>query len=416
MGRFIVNGGNKLSGSLEVSGAKNEALKIIPLAILVNSEFIVDNVPDIADIRKQLEIFEDLGGKYEFKNSTLKLDGRPIAKATLKNGLATKLRASIVYIGPLLAKFKKVTVPFPGGCAIGRRPIDSHLRALKALGAKIQCEGETYKITFEEFISSRVTLTEPSVTATENILMFLSYFEEEFEVHNCAIEPEIMALADVLNKAGAKIELIGERSFKISGSRELSLDTIEVIPDRIEAFSYLIAFLVTGGSGTIKNFPAYAMKEPLKVLKDSGASFKFDENKIEVLESSRFKPFTIETAPYPGFPTDMQSPMSLVACLAEGESIINETMFENRLTYIDELKKMGLKAEATKHRANIKGPAKLEGAKIVSLDLRSGITLVLAALMAEGKSTIENSEIIDRGYENLIEKLSSVGAEITRND
>ncbi len=414
MGRFEVIGGKKLNGTISVSGAKNEALKIIPLAILIQKKFVVRNVPDIADIRKQLEIFEDLGGKYNFKDNILTLDGTSATKNQLKNGLATKLRASIVYLGPILARYKKVIVPFPGGCAIGQRPIDSHLEAFKALGAKVKCEGERYEITHEEFTSNKIRLFEPSVTATENILLFTANFEETFTIENCAIEPEIMALCEVLKKAGAEIDLAGDRTIVITGSSELSLDEIEIMPDRIEAFSYLVGFLVTGGEGTIKNFPAFAMKEPLQLLKQCGAKFTFSENEVKVESNGTYKPFKIETAPYPGFPTDMQSPMSLIAALADGESIIKETMFENRLAYINELEKMGLKAKVTGNTASIAGPVKLSGARIVSLDLRSGITLVLASLMAQGKSIINNSEIIDRGYEDLVEKLSLLGAEIVR--
>ena len=416
MGRFEINGGKPLCGEIKVSGAKNEALKVIPFSLLLEKSVIVKNVPDIADIRKQLEIFEDLGGTYQFKDNILTLDGTTISKSILKNGLATKLRASIVYLGPLLARFKKVTIPFPGGCAIGQRPIESHIKAFEDFGAKVECKSETYEISFEEFVVSKVELTEQSVTATENVLMFLSYFDGEFEVSNCAIEPEIMALCEVLNKAGAKVEISGDRKFKITGTRELNLDEIEIIPDRIEAFSYLIGFLITSGTGTIENFPTSYMKEPLEVLKQAGASFDFSDNKITINKSGVFAPFHIGTSPYPGFPTDMQSPMSLIAARADGESTIKETMFENRLGYIEELEKMGLQAKVDGNEATIKGPAELKGAEITSLDLRSGITLVLAALMAQGKSEILNCEIIDRGYENLVEKLQTLGADMARYD
>lgn len=412
MGRIEIIGGKPLSGEIKVSGAKNEALKVIPFSLLVKGSFIIKNVPDIADIRKQLEIFEDLGGKYKFENNILEIDGSCATRSVLKNGLATKLRASIVYLGPLLAKFKEVSIPFPGGCAIGQRPIDSHLKAFEDLGAQIVCENETYKIKFKEFLTSKVTLTEPSVTATENILLFLSNFEEEFEVSNCAIEPEIMALCEVLKKAGAKVELLSERKFKITGSSELGLDEVEIIPDRIEAFSYLIGFIITSGSGSIVNFPAQFMQKPLEVLKKAGANFELSQNKIKINKSDKLFPFEIGTKPYPGFPTDMQSPMSLIAAKASGCSTIKENMFENRLAYIEELKKMGVHADIESNEAKIYGPTELIGTKIEALDLRSGITLVLAALAAEGKSVIERGEIIDRGYENLRQKLSELGADI----
>ena len=416
MGRIEIVGGKPLTGEIKVSGAKNEALKVIPLSLLIKNKFKISNVPDIADIRKQLEILEDLGGKYTFENNTLEIDGSTARGNTLKNGLATKLRASIVYLGPLLARFKEVTIPFPGGCAIGQRPIDSHIKAFEDLGATVVCEKESYRISFEEFVSSSVTLSEQSVTATENVLLFLSYFDEEFEMSNCAIEPEIMALCEVLNKAGAKVEISGDRKFKITGSSDLNLTEIEIIPDRIEAFSYLIAFLITSGSGSIVNFPAQFMKSPLQKLKEIGANFEFDGDKIIIHATESFLPFEIETAPYPGFPTDMQSPMSLMATRAQGVSKIKELMFENRLAYIEQLKKMGLDGQVDGSEAEITGPTSLNGTHIEALDLRSGITLVLAALAAQGKSVIEKGEIIGRGYENLEEKLSTLGADIKSYD
>jgi len=413
MGRIEIIGGKPLEGRIKVSGAKNEALKIIALSVLVQSKFTVSNVPDILDIRKQLEIFKDLGGQFTLSDDTLVLDGTGINKSVLKNGLATKLRASIVFLGPLLARFREVTVPFPGGCAIGRRPIETHLKAFKDLGAKVSCSHENYIITHKEFTTNKVRLEEQSVTATENVLLFLSYFEQEFEISNCAIEPEIMALCQILNDAGAKVSLTGEREIKILGTRELKLENATVISDRIEAFSYLIGFLITGGTGEIVNFPASYMKFPLEKLKQAGAKFTISGNQATILPCQKFKAFKLKTAPYPGFPTDMQSPMSLLAAKAEGTSIINEALFENRLTYIKQLKEMGLRAKIlNKHKVEISGPSEITGAKIEALDLRSGITLVLAALSASGKSIIAKGEIIDRGYEDLRGKLTSIGADI----
>lgn len=416
MGRLEIIGKKPLTGEVKISGAKNEALKVIPFSILARDGFVLKNVPDIADIRKQLEIFEDLGGKYDFHDNTLFLDGREVQKTALKNGLATKLRSSIVFLGPLLARFSRVTIPFPGGCAIGQRPIDSHLKAFEDLGAKVECQNESYEISFNGFTNKEITLSEQSVTATENILMFLCGFEEDFIINNCALEPEIIALTEIMKQAGAKIE-IQDRTFKIKGSKDLALQEAEIISDRIEAFSYLVGFLITGGEGKIINFPAKYMELPLDKLKSIGANFVLDGDNLIVRRSDELKPFEISTAPYPGFPTDMQSPMSLLAAFADGTSIINETMFENRLGYIKELQKMGLKAELVdNHTAKIEGASELNGAEIEALDLRSGITLVLAALAANGKSVIEKGEIIDRGYEKLTEKLTALGASVTQYD
>jgi UDP-N-acetylglucosamine 1-carboxyvinyltransferase len=416
MGRLEIEGLKPLAGDVEVSGAKNEALKVVPFSILTDGEFALKNVPDIADIRKQLEIFEDLGGKYTFKDNLLRLDGTDVTKTVLKNGLATKLRASVVFLGPLLARFSRVTIPFPGGCTIGMRPIDSHLEAFKALGAEVECREEAYHLTFKDFKSKKIKLTEQSVTATENILLFLSNFDDDFVVSNCAIEPEVIGLVDIMNKAGAKIT-VQDREFRIRGSKNLALKEAEIIPDRIEAFSYLVGFIITGGQGKIKNFPAEYMELPLKKLKEAGAKFKLQGSTLIVERSSELKPFTIKTETYPGFPTDMQSPMSLIAAFAYGKSKITESMFENRLGYIKELQKMGLVAGLIdKHNVEISGPSSLVGARIEALDLRSGITLVLAALAADGKSVIDKGEVIDRGYEDLTKKLTGLGAKVKKYD
>jgi len=417
MGRLEIEGGKPFAGEVSISGAKNEALKVIPLAILINNSFSVENVPEIADVVSQLKLFERIGGKYELKDNLLRLDGSGINSANLDGEISKKLRASIVYLGPLLAKFKEVEFPFPGGCAIGSRPIETHLKAFSDFGALVTSQKGSFKVTFNGFSNKNIEFAERSVTATENILLFLSYFSDEFTISNCAIEPEILALIEILNTAGAQITKINEREFKVKGNPDLKLENAKMIPDRIEAFSYLIGFVVTGGEGTIDNFPSQYMEEPLKVLKEIGVKFDVSENKIKVFKSPEIKPFEIKTAPYPGFPTDMQSPMSLVATLASGKSKIVEAMFENRLGYIGELVKMGLRAEViSAHEVIITGPNKLEGSDIEALDLRSGITLVLAALASRGKSIISQGEIIDRGYEKLTQKLAALGAEIRRYD
>ncbi len=414
MERFEVTGRVPLLGEITISGAKNEALKVIPLAVLVKGAFVVSNIPDIADIRTQLEIFKGLGGKYEFSDNVLQLDGTDVNKSNLEGGLATKLRASIVYAGVLLSRFKTVTIPFPGGCAIGRRPIDTHIQAFVDLGAKGVKKDDNYILSFESFKTKSISLAEQSVTATENVLMFLCAFDDEFEVKNCAIEPEVEDLVRIINNAGAKITR-KDRTFTIRGNSQLHLKEEEIIADRIEAFSYLVAFIVTLGSGTINNFPSDYMKRPLEELKKCNAKFKVGQNKLEVLKNDVLKPFQIKTGPYPEFPTDMQSPMSLIAVKAQGMSRINETMFENRLGYISELKKMGLLAKVkNKQTVEITGGNQLEGAKINSLDLRSGITLILASMMASGKSEINNAQIIDRGYEDIVGKLTKIGALIKR--
>jgi len=412
-----ISGGIPLKGTVTISGAKNEALKVIAFAVSLKSKITVENVPDISDIKSQLMIFEKLGGKYEFENNTLVLDSSEIGSYIVDREIGCKLRASIVYMGPLLTRFSKAEIPFPGGCVIGARPIDTHLDAFKQLGAQIEETDQYVKISLDNLTADVVNLSEQSVSATENILLFASAVDSEILINNCAIEPEIVDLIKKLNSAGAQITQVEERSFKVRGKKSLSLEKCQIISDRIEAGSYLVAFLATGGEGKILNFPHEQLGSFLDVLKSAGASFVVENSSLTVGQSNELKPFEISTAPYPGFPTDLQSPMSLIASLAIGRSTINELMFENRLGYIEELKKMGLSAEIVdKHKAYIDGPSKLSPTEIESLDLRSGMTIVIAALMASGTSKIMKAELIDRGYEKIVEKLSGLGARIVRHD
>jgi UDP-N-acetylglucosamine 1-carboxyvinyltransferase len=417
MAIFEIEGGIPLKGTVSISGAKNEALKLIAFAVSLNGKVICRNVPDISDIKSQLKIFEKLGGTYYFENNILELDSTEIKSFKVDRDIGCKLRASIVFMGPLLARFKYADIPFPGGCVIGARPIDTHLDAFRQLGARIDETDQYVKLSLDKITNNVVNLTEQSVSATENVLLFASSVVEEIVINNCAIEPEIIDLIEKLNSAGASITKLSERSFKVVGSIDLNLSECCVISDRIEAGSYLIAFIATGGEGRINNFPAKQLASFMDIINSLGARTEVDGSDLLVYPSPELKPFEISTAPYPGFATDLQSPMALIASIANGKSTINELMFENRLGYIDELKKMGLNATIqNKHKAIITGPSKLNATEIESLDLRSGMTILIAALMAEGKSRIMKAELIDRGYEKVVEKLSALGARITRHD
>lgn len=418
MGSFYIKGAKKLCGEVNISGSKNEALKLIPLAICIKSEISIGNVPKILDINSQLDVFKFLGGKVEF-NERLILDSRNINNSSIVCESAKSLRASIVYLGPLLARFKRAQIPFPGGCAIGLRPIDTHLNAFRALGANVTHENDTITLTIDDIKTEKITLDERSVSATENILLFLSAINCKVLVSNCAIEPEIMHLVGILNNAGARIRLVNDRMFKVEGCDNLTTNSIEVMPDRIEAGTFAIAFLATGGEGEIKPFESEFLKNIIDVLRECGANIEIDsERKICRIKSSKYyKTFSIKTGPYPGFPTDLQSPMALIASRAQGVSEIHETMFENRLGYLESLGKMGMKYKIIdKSRVQIYGPCDLKSSNLESLDLRSGITMLLAGIMAEGESVIKNAEVIDRGYENIEEKLIKLGADIKRSD
>lgn len=415
MASLEIVGGKKLSGHVKISGAKNEALKLIPLSLILRGPLNLSNVPRIADIFAQLSIIEDLGAKVKFVGNNLTIDATYVSSPNIKSDAAGKLRASIVYLGPLLARFGEVSCPRPGGCLIGARPIDTHKDAFSQLGAEIKEADGLIEIKLPKLKQNYICLKEQSVSATENMLLFAAATEEKITIENCAIEPEIMHLIYVLNKAGAKIVKKNKRIFEITGSKKLKVSTIEVIPDRIEAGSYLIAILATGGEGRISPFPTQYLKSFLNVLQNSGANFEIKGNQIQVFKTQVFKPFKIKTAPYPGFPTDLQSPISLIASCANGTSTIEETMFENRLVYLEELHKMGLKVKfLSPQKAKIYGPAALKSQNIHSLDLRSGMTLLIAALIAQGKTVIAQAENIDRGYEDVVGKLKSLGAQIKR--
>ena len=416
MENFIIDGPNKLEGGVNISGSKNEALKLIPLAVLLRNKVRINNAPQIRDIFSQLKIFEFLGGKTHLEKSLI-LDGTAISKYSTVCRFSKNLRASVVYLGPLLSRFKRAEIPFPGGCAIGSRPIDTHLNAFKDLGANIKEENGIVRVSLEKVNSRRIKLKEQSVSATENILLYLASTDSEVSVENCAIEPEIMHLVDILKSGGAKIGMPSERVFAIKGTSNLKIEEMEVMPDRIEAGTFLIALAATGGAGEISPFQAKYLEAPLKILRECGVKFKCTENRCTVSESPSLRGFEIATSPYPGFPTDLQSPMALIASRASGASIIREEMFENRLNYLETLAKMGLKYEKVGEReARIIGPCDLSSSRVSSPDLRAGITILIAAIMARGRSVIEGAEVIDRGYEDIEGKLKGLGARITRSD
>lgn len=415
MAKFKISGGTELKGEVFVSGAKNQALKLIPLAILLDGPVSYKNVPNILDVNRQLEIFSHIGGKYEFEDGVLTLNSDRITSSDISTSISRKLRASLVYLGPLLSRFKKATIPYPGGCKIGSRSIDTHTQAFIDLGAKVTKKKDTLEITLDRPVNKVVKLKEQSVTATENIAMYAAGNDGILTIENCAIEPEITELLNIIERSGANVMGQGTRKVVIAGNKNLKLSCAKVMPDRIEAATFAIAFLATGGEGKISPFPKEHLGAFLDVLKECGALIRFENEDAYIKSVDRLKPFKIKTAPYPAFPTDLQSPMSLIAAKASGVSYINEAMYENRLLYLEELKKMGLKAKIINtHEAEITGPADLKPTTIRSLDLRSGITILIAGIMTRGETTIECAEVIDRGYENIEDKLASLGANIKR--
>ena len=415
MARFRIVGGKKLSGVAKISGSKNEALKLIPLSVVINNKLLVSNVPRIKDISSMLEIFESIGGKYKFYGNTLSLDGRAVNKTRIPTKLAGKLRSSIVFLGPLLARFGEVSCPHPGGCVIGSRSINTHTDAFRQLGAILTIDDCRFNLKINKNSGGTVVLKEKSVTATENIILYACSLDSKIVLKNCAIEPEIIHLLKTIRRGGARVRGIGSRFVTIEGKEFLKIKNIEVIPDRIEAGTFAIALIATGGSGKVTPFPKNDLAPLVNLLKKSGAKISFKGKDLIVKESHKISPFSISTSPHPGFPTDLQSPMSLIAAIAKGKSKISENLFENRLVYLLELEKMGLSVTIDgPHKATITGPVKFQAKTIDSLDLRSGITLLIAGIMAQGETVINKAEIIDRGYENVEKKFIRLGAKIYR--
>ena len=416
MSKFLIQGGQKLNGVISVSGSKNAALPIIAATLLTDQKCVIRNVPKIADIDVMLEILADLGAEIAWIGEhTLEINTKNVKSYTPNPVLVNSIRASVLFMGPLLMRFGKVKIAKPGGCLIGSRPLDTHLEAFADLGATIKNDGKFFNLEIKKIKNSYIALREISVTATENILMASCIASQNVTINLAACEPEVSDLANFLNKMGAAIKGIGSHKLEVSKCKKLKGIDYTIIPDRIEAATFIIAGAVTKGKLLIKNVIPEHLDYVLIKLRNIGVNFRVNKNSIEVLPNSNFKATNIRTDIYPGFATDFQAPISVLLTQSKGKSEIFETLFEGRLNYIHELVKMGANAKLIdKHNAEIYGPTKLVGKKITTLDLRAGATLILAALVAKGTSEIDRIELIDRGYENIEKRLNLVGAKIKR--
>lgn len=418
MAYFRMSGPTTLKGDILVSGAKNAALKILPAAILAETPSVITNVPDILDIQKMIEILRSIGAEIEFFNNTVKIDPRKINSYHPDEKLIKKLRGSIVLVGPLLSKFGKAVFSEPGGCLIGARSIDDHLDLFRSLGVKIVYKDGRYTMSGHPRVGS-IVLKKLSVTATENAMMASVLSKGTTTIHAAAAEPEIADLAKYLNKMGADISGAGTHDIVVKGVSRLTGTDHTTLPDRIEAATFLIAAISTNSEVTIGPLVSHHLDIVLKRLSDAGAHFEIiSKNGAEYIRTKRHSELiatSIDTRPYPGFPTDLQSPYAVMATQAKGQTKIFETMFEGRFAYLEELKLLRAKIEILNpHEFSIKGPTRLEGTTISSKDIRGGAALVIAGLLAEGQTLIEDIEFIDRGYEKLDEKLNAVGAHIER--
>ncbi|MBI4652659.1 UDP-N-acetylglucosamine 1-carboxyvinyltransferase [Candidatus Kuenenbacteria bacterium] len=415
--KFIINGGKKLGGEIKVGGAKNLALKAIAASILSKQEMIINNVPDIEDIKQIIKILKDLGAEIEKKNnSQYKISTKNITKTELSVDLAHKLRASIVLIGPMLVRFGEAKLPYPGGCVIGRRPIDIFIDGFKALGVEVEESKSGYYFKTQKLKGAKFIFPIISVTATETLMMAATLAKGKTILINAACEPEILALADYLNLCGAKIFGQGTNVIIIEGVNKLSAGVFDIIPDRIEAGTFAVMAAATKSDLIIKNCNPAHLEVPLLMLKKAGVNFTTGNDNIHILPSKNLKAINLVTHEYPGFITDLQASFTVLLTQAQGMSLVHETIYEGRLFYIDKLNKMGANIIlCDPHRIIINGPTKLYGHKIESPDIRAGIALVIAALIAEGKTEIDNIYQVDRGYEKIEERLRMIGAEIIRN-
>lgn len=424
MQKFIINGGKKLEGEINVRGSKNAATPILSACLLTKEDCIIENAPIVTDVLKMIEILESMGVEIEWidKYKLRVRAGENVDPAKMDFSIVGHMRSSILLLGSLLARFKKFKIKQPGGCIIGSRPIGTHFDALEALGAKITPENGFYNFEADRLIGKTIVLKEFSVTATENLMMAAALAEGTTTIKIAAIEPHVQDLARFLVKMGAKINNFWDHIIKIEGVGNKNFCSLlhgarhTIIPDQIEAGTFAITAAATKGNVKINNVNPHEMDLVLEKLKEMGINLEIEKNALVIKPAIKINAVKkIEARTYPGIPTDLQAPFAVLATQAEGTTLIHDTMYEGRLAYINELNKMGANAIiCDPHRALITGPTPLYGQNITSFDLRAGATLITAALLANGQSVIEKIEQVDRGYEKIEERLRNLGADIQR--
>ena len=412
MTSYIIEGGKRLEGEVSASGSKNASLPILAATILNTGTTKLYNVPEIRDTKITQEILKFLGCTVKKHKGKIEINSKNITKKEIPEHLMHQMRSTVILAGAILGRFKKVTFSYPGGCDIGARPIDLHLKSFEKLGINIMENAGFIVCKCDKILGANIDLDFPSVGATENIILASVYAEGETNITNAAMEPEIVDLANCLNKMGAKIEGTGTSNIKITGVKRLKDISYNIMPDRIEAASLLCMVAATGGKIKLNNIITDNITPVINKLEECGCKIEKEKNTVYLEAPRKLKAVDIKTMPYPGFPTDMQSVFASMLTTAKGTSVIVENIFENRYKFMAELKKMGAKITIEGKTAVIKGVRKLSGAKVISTDLRGGAALVTAGLIARGKTEITNIEYILRGYEGLDKKLQQLGAKI----
>ncbi len=414
MDKLKLRGGTRLAGEVTISGAKNAALPILAASLLTADELIVDNVPELQDVATTLKLLGQMGVAVERDGAMARLKADAIANTEAPYELVKTMRASILVLGPLVARFGAARVSLPGGCAIGARPVDQHIKGLEALGAKIRIENGFVVAEAKRLQGARIVTELVTVTGTENLMMAATLASGETIIENAAREPEIVDLADALNSMGARIRGAGTARIVIEGVERLHGARHKVMPDRIETGTFLSAVVAAGGHATLHGAAAQTLGSVLDKLREAGAQIDAQNGAIRIRMDSRPRAVNLRTAPYPDFPTDMQAQFMALNCIADGVGEITETIFENRFMHVHELQRLGANITIDGNTATVQGVDKLAGAPVMATDLRASASLVVAALAAEGETTVDRIYHLDRGYENMENKLAALGAHVRR--
>jgi UDP-N-acetylglucosamine 1-carboxyvinyltransferase len=414
MDAIEVTGGNRLSGEVQVSGSKNATLPQIAAALLAPGRSVFRGVPDLADIRTLGRLLGNMGARVERDGSSLQVDAEHVARPEAPYELVKTMRASVLVLGPLVARFGRARVSLPGGCAIGARPIDQHLKGLQLLGAKIELAHGYVEATASRLRGARILFDLPTVTGTENLMMASALADGQTILENCAREPEVVALADALNAMGGRIRGAGSSIITVDGVSALRPMDLQVIPDRIEAGTLLAAAMITGGEVLVRGARADDLDATIAKMREAGARISVESGAVRIVAPERPDAVDFITAPFPGFPTDLQAQLMACLAVARGASRVVETVFENRFMHVQELVRMGADIAIDGHTAVVRGVQRLSGAPVMATDLRASASLVLAGLRAEGKTVVHRVYHLDRGYESLEKKLAALGAGIRR--
>ena len=415
MQKLEVFGAKRLTGQINISGSKNASLPILAASLLSTKKIYLNNLPNVKDIKTMINLLQSLGSVIKFNRKKLIINNQKQNKKFASYNLVKTMRAGILVLGPLLAKFGDAKVSLPGGCAIGTRPIDIHLKALSKLGVKYKIvQGYVHASAPEGLIGNKIRFPKISVGATENLIIAASHARGVTILNNCAIEPEIKDLVNFLTKMGCNIKWIGKRSVKIIGVKKINETKYSVMFDRIEAGTYLIAGALTAGNLKIKNVVPNDILTEISILRKVGAKINVKKNEIHIIGNKKVNNINIKTAPYPGFPTDLQAQIMVLLCKANKNSLIKENIFENRFMHVAELNRMGAQITIKGNKAIVKGNVNFASAELMATDLRASVSLILAALTSKGKSIINRIYHLDRGYENIEKKFKKIGAKIRR--